>query len=431
MDEILISRYGEIVESREDAVSILLKRQFKKGEPCIINYRDGEGGIGTITAIGIKEGSGKEAYSIVSAGSLIYVQSVIAEGAIDVSITVNGEKYLWKDERGKWNIVEIEGSKKKVTPITTTPRTYIDLSSGNIYVSTETRDVYCLNSLDKRFITKEELEKILEDYQLKTIESEEETTPEEGISKEDVFNFVMDYFNSFKYHDPVLEVVEIWYDGLSYITKEYISKLLQEAREKSKTCTYKINLGFGETLIDNTIRYTSTLDDIENSYLIFRFPENTVELNNVEENFFFFEVDQNRTGRSWIPSTFSKPQEWTGEMWMSDQNKGVDSSTDSLYIKTTSLTDQEFTIYIASNSEADSDYVIARELDSDTQIKIQSKGNIISSPSDSISNYISVKYQIPGDGQIHYIRIDYKKDGLNSQGLDRGFLLINPNLPDQ
>lgn len=264
---------------------------------------------------------------------------------------------------------------------------------------------------------------------VKTIESEGEETTTEGISQEDAFDFVMDYFNAFENQGPT---VEIWYNGLNYITKEYISKLLQDAREESKTCTYKIHLGFGETLVDNGISYNSTLDDIENSYLIFRFPENTVELNNVEENNFYFEVDQTRTGRSWIPSTFSKPQGWTGEMWMSNQNRGVNSSTDSLYIKTASLMDQEVTIYIASNSgdECEYDYVVARELDSD-QVKKTSKGTSITSPSGSISNYIPVKYLIPGDEQEHTIRIDYNKDNVYSDGLDRGFLLINPNLPDK
>lgn len=266
---------------------------------------------------------------------------------------------------------------------------------------------------------------------VKTIKSEEEEeTTTEGISQEDAFDFVMDYFNAFENQGPT---VVIWYNALNHITKEYISKLLQDAREGSKTCTYKIHLGFGETLIDNGIPYSSTLDDIENSYLIFRFPENTVELNNVEENNFYFEVDQNRTGSSWIPSTFSKPQGWTGEMWMSDQNRGVNSSTDSLYIKTASLMDQvEVTVYIASNSgnECDYDYVVARELDSDTLVKKNSISTNIS-PSDSISNYIPVKYQIPGDGQEHTIRIDYNKDSISSSGLDRGFLLIKPNLPDK
>lgn len=163
IDEILISRYGNIVESRQKAEDLLLCREFKKGEPAIINYYDERGEVGTITAIGTSNNVGKEAFNIISSGSLIYVR-VVEEGFIDVSTTVHGEVYLWKDEKGKWCIVEIDGTQKKVAEITEIPRTYLDIISGNIYVSTKEKNVYCLNDLDSRFVTKTELEEILKDY---------------------------------------------------------------------------------------------------------------------------------------------------------------------------------------------------------------------------------------------------------------------------
>lgn len=147
IDEILVSRYDGIANSRQEAESILLCRQFKKGEPAIINYRDGEE-IRTICAIGKSDNdTGNDAFSIVSSDAILYVR-VVESGEIDVSITVHGEVYLWKDNN-IWYLVTItEDNQKIVKPITETPRTYIDLISGNIYFSTSDRQVYCLNDLN-------------------------------------------------------------------------------------------------------------------------------------------------------------------------------------------------------------------------------------------------------------------------------------------
>lgn len=141
---ILIARCGG--EMRDNTVHYFENRLYamvhlnknfehKFGQPVMVNYLKENGEVDTIVAIGIKNGYGRDCYSIVSEGGKLYVGGVVHD-LVDVSSLVHGIPYVvWYG--GKWclaTIVEEGGvdSVRVIGDITTEDIIY-NLSDGHHY----------------------------------------------------------------------------------------------------------------------------------------------------------------------------------------------------------------------------------------------------------------------------------------------------------
>lgn len=126
------SKYVE--ESRAVAVIRLNERGFLKGEVVMLNYKkdpDKKTDIGTLVAIGIKDGTGEDCYRIISAGGSVVVRKVV-ESLADVSSLVHNELYIYKDPDDKWYYVykpENEAN-RRIELITGGPYIFVDLDTG-------------------------------------------------------------------------------------------------------------------------------------------------------------------------------------------------------------------------------------------------------------------------------------------------------------
>lgn len=126
------SKYVE--ESRAVAVIRLNERGFLKGEVVMLNYKkdpDKKTDIGTLVAIGIKDGTGEDCYRIISAGGSVVVRKVV-ESLADVSSLVHNELYIYKDTDNKWYYVykpENEAN-RRIELITGGPYIFVDLDTG-------------------------------------------------------------------------------------------------------------------------------------------------------------------------------------------------------------------------------------------------------------------------------------------------------------
>lgn len=126
------SKYVE--ESRAVAVIRLNERGFLKGEVVMLNYKkdpDKKTDIGTLVAIGIKDGTGEDCYRIISAGGSVVVRKVV-ESLADVSSLVHNELYIYKDPDNKWYYVykpENEAN-RWIELITGGPYIFVDLDTG-------------------------------------------------------------------------------------------------------------------------------------------------------------------------------------------------------------------------------------------------------------------------------------------------------------
>ena len=83
-----------------------------------------------------------------------------------------------------------------------------------------------------------------------------------------------------------------------------------------------------------------------------------------------------------------------------------------------------FTIYVRSYAESNYDYVTVYNLDSTSSAKVTTNGNQQSGT--SISNYTPVTFSNIGGGS-HRIAIEYRKDGSQHSGADRGYVIIPKN----
>lgn len=126
------SKYVE--ESRAVAVIRLNERGFLKGEVVMLNYKkdpDKKTDIGTLVAIGIKDGTGEDCYRVISAGGSVVVRKVV-ESLADVSSLVHNELYIYKDPDNKWYYVykpENEAN-RRIELITGGPYIFVDLDTG-------------------------------------------------------------------------------------------------------------------------------------------------------------------------------------------------------------------------------------------------------------------------------------------------------------
>lgn len=131
-NKLQLSRSAHIEESRAIAVLRLDEYEFVKGEPVVISYYktpDVRNNIGTLVAVGIKDGNGRDCYRIVDGGGTVPVRLVSKE-LPDVSKLVHGEICIWHDvENNTWNYVTGQDP-RTITPITGGPFIFYELETG-------------------------------------------------------------------------------------------------------------------------------------------------------------------------------------------------------------------------------------------------------------------------------------------------------------
>ena len=93
------------LESRVIAVVHLNTIKHEFGKPVMVNYLKPNREVDTIVAIGIKDGTGPDCYSIISEGGKLYVGGVYEE-LPDVSSLVHNIPYVAK-VNGQWKLVYI------------------------------------------------------------------------------------------------------------------------------------------------------------------------------------------------------------------------------------------------------------------------------------------------------------------------------------
>lgn len=131
---IKVSSSKFIEESRPIAILRLNEYEFLKGEIVMVNYKkdqDFKTNIGTLVAIGIKDGKGEDCYRLISTGGSVVVRKVVTSLA-DVSSLVHGELYVYKDDNDKWFYVYKKENEdnRSIEEITGGPFIFIDSESG-------------------------------------------------------------------------------------------------------------------------------------------------------------------------------------------------------------------------------------------------------------------------------------------------------------
>lgn len=131
---IKVSSSKFIEESRPIAILRLNEREFLKGEIVMVNYKkdqDFKTNIGTLVAIGVKDGKGEDCYRLISTGGSVVVRKVVTSLS-DVSSLVHGELYIYKDDNNKWFYVykKKDEDNRRIEEITDGPFIFIDSESG-------------------------------------------------------------------------------------------------------------------------------------------------------------------------------------------------------------------------------------------------------------------------------------------------------------
>lgn len=132
--KIKVSSSKYIEESRPIAILRLNEREFLKGEIVMVNYKkdqDFKTNIGTLVAIGIKDGKGEDCYRLISTGGSVVVRKVVTSLA-DISSLVHGELYIYRDDNNKWFYVykKEDETNRRIEEITDGPFIFIDSDSG-------------------------------------------------------------------------------------------------------------------------------------------------------------------------------------------------------------------------------------------------------------------------------------------------------------
>ena len=106
-------------------------------------------------------------------------------------------------------------------------------------------------------------------------------------------------------------------------------------------------------------------------------------------------------------------------VYESYSNYNVHNSTATMTITISGYT--TFTLYVRSNAESTYDYVTVSQLDNSSNVKYSTSGKQTSGT--TLSSYSAVTFS-GIDGGTHTITIKYIKDGIVSNGTDRGYVLI-------
>jgi acylphosphatase len=113
---IKISRSKYIEESVEIAILKLDQIFHYKGTYCMVNYRDINGNLDSVVALGISDGIGRNCYKIVSLHNDNIVWDV-KNSLPDVSNLIHNERYLYENENSEWFVVYGENNGSSVSRV--------------------------------------------------------------------------------------------------------------------------------------------------------------------------------------------------------------------------------------------------------------------------------------------------------------------------
>ena len=135
---IRISRSRNIESSSANAILALDNFQNIIGQPVMVRYyKDStQTEIDTIVAIGVRNGTGRESYRILYAGttkSLVNDVWTVAGEAPDVSLLAHGELYIIKNGDGVWCYCYAVNDRRYIEPITGGPYTFLNLSDTSVW----------------------------------------------------------------------------------------------------------------------------------------------------------------------------------------------------------------------------------------------------------------------------------------------------------
>lgn len=135
---IRISRSKNIEASATNAILALDNFKNIIGQPVMVRYyKDSSySEIDTIVAIGIKNGTGRESYKILYAGtlkSLVNEVWTVPGEAPDVSLLAHGELFIIRNEEGVWCYCYAVNDRRYIDPITGGPYTFLNLTDGTVW----------------------------------------------------------------------------------------------------------------------------------------------------------------------------------------------------------------------------------------------------------------------------------------------------------
>lgn len=153
-------------ENKEIALIKLDKFNHEEGQPVLSIYDKEDGGLDAITAVGIKNGVGRDCYSIISTSGYFVVNEVFFHRLPDVAELINNGIYLSKGEGDKWCITEIDdkGIARKPNYDIPDQSIYLELSSGFRWFFKNNEPVR-----EDDFLTPNKIQELVKDSILKTI----------------------------------------------------------------------------------------------------------------------------------------------------------------------------------------------------------------------------------------------------------------------
>lgn len=132
-DAVTIRLTRSIGVNKEVALVKLDKFNHLEGQPVIVIYNNEDGSVDAITAIGVKNGIGRDCYSIISTSGFYVVNEVLDERYADISELINNGIYVCRtNELTDWCIVKTDSTGEKRKPNFDLPSEFIvqELKSG-------------------------------------------------------------------------------------------------------------------------------------------------------------------------------------------------------------------------------------------------------------------------------------------------------------
>ena len=151
----ILSRHiAPVCNSYLEAITWLDTENISDGEIVYIkyktttpNYRIEQKKTDIIVALGIGEGK----YRILNFNSSSIIWGVKTEKIPTMDMLLHGEQYFYKGEDNKWYLVySSDGKERTQVEISSKPQSFLDLSTGNIYVTYKDKQVRSINNVYTR-----------------------------------------------------------------------------------------------------------------------------------------------------------------------------------------------------------------------------------------------------------------------------------------
>lgn len=184
--KIILSRGERIENSRSIAILHLDLHEFSPGEAAIVNYYTDErkNKVDTIFAVGIKFGSGRDCYRVISTGQFTLIWDIVTDmSEVDISGLTHQEVYLYHDlNNDSWySVYKDSNSNERIKSPILSACTYICLKDNNLYISGDSGKVKKVNDL----ATEQDIERIIEiggaDYSIEEVDDPSEL-PENALT---------------------------------------------------------------------------------------------------------------------------------------------------------------------------------------------------------------------------------------------------------